>query len=675
MDLTALIFGVALLVASGGLLAASLRLERLVDFLIAFYLVAFLEVVVVSLALSPARALTRPALLASLVGLLALALALWLLRGRPAPPPAGPALHALREALRDPLLLVLAGPVAVGLVYVTALAFFAPPNDYDVLWYHLARAAFWKQQHAVAYVPLAGQLRINAFPPNAEIADAFSMILARTDRFTSFVQLGALLATMAATFGIARRIGFGPRRALFGALVFATLPIAVLQAPTALNDLVLASLVAATTYFLLTRGRMGLVLAGLALALAMGTKVTAIYALPLLAVVGAFAYPARRWGFLLFTGLAGIALGSFWYVVNVAETGKLAGGLVHSGSPPGPNAQIAQEPFALKVLAFFLRRAVDAIDPAGSVGRDRWLYGLAAAVVLCVGALVSWRRPSRSMLTPAVAAVLTAAALTVGPSYDLFLRAYQKSMFELGRPPLELLGLGRDATKASSYESWFGPVAVPIFLVSVIVVTREVRRGRLPRIAVVLALAPALIMVVLAFGASYQPWDGRWAMLAVPLGCATWGSVLQFRPFAWAVAVVAASTLALVLVHAYERPAGFNVLGGRAPQSVWTTKRLDVMSIYAPLIGIVEKRVPLSETLGLRLVNDDAEVSYPYFGSRLDRTVVFVGPQGKGLARADWLLVSPGPGIPLCRARWSGVAADAEGWRLYRRTGRGRCLA
>ena len=672
MDVTALILGVALLAASGGLFAASLRLDRLVDFLIAFYLLAFLEVVVVSLALSPARALTRPALLASLAGLLALALVVWLHRGRPAPP-ARPALHAFREALRDPVLALLAGAVVVALLYLFGLAYFAPPNDYDLFSYHLPRAAFWKQQHAVAYVPNVNEVRINALPPVSEIADAFTMILARSDRFTGFVQLVAFLATMVAILGISRRVGFGPRQALFGTLLFATLPIAVLQAPTALNDVLIASFVAAAVYFLLAGGLTGLVLAELAVALMLGTKPTAVYALPVLVLVGVVAYPPpRRWWMLLLISFAGVAVGSFWYMVNLAETGMLAGGLAASEGVADPDDAL-QQPLPLRTAAFFIRRVVDAVDPSGSVGRDRWLYGIAAAVVLCVGVLVSLRRRSRTAFTSALlASALTAAALAVRPAYDFLLRAHQKIFFELGYPQLAFLAPDRDPTQASSFQSWFGPLAVPLVLLSAGLVTREVWRRRLPRVAIALALAPALVLLLMAVGARYTPWDGRWAMLAVPLACATWGIVLRFRPLAWAAAAMAATTLALVLVHAYERPAGFNVLGGAAPRSVWTTPREEVMAAYAPFIAVIERRVPPAATLGIHGTAGD--LTYPYFGSRLERKVVFVDDDDpRSLVAADWLAESPLGDLPLCRDHWSAVAANSEGWRLFRRTGRGYC--
>src|SRR5207237_1093679 len=162
--------------------------------------------------------------------------------GTPRPPPFRPVLWALRDALRDPLLAVLALALAGAFGYVAALVIGTAPNDYDALWYHLARAAFWKQQHAVAYISGANDARLNGF--------------------------------------------------VFG------------------------SFLACCAYFLFSGARVGFALVALALGLAIGTKITALLALPVLALVGAFLYPRRRWRSLVLVGAAGVALGSYWYLFN-----------------------------------------------------------------------------------------------------------------------------------------------------------------------------------------------------------------------------------------------------------------------------------------------------------------------------------------------------------------------
>ena len=198
MTLGSLVLGSALLLLAAGLLTACLRLRSATDFLLGFYLVAFTLVVVIELLLSPGHDLTQTWLLAVLAGVTVGTAALWIALGRPAPPPFRPALAACREALRDPLVAILSVAVLAAFGYVAALIVGTAPNDYDVLWYHLARAAFWKQQHAIAYIAGANDARLNGFPPNAEIAASFTMILGKTERFVGFVQLAALLATMVA---------------------------------------------------------------------------------------------------------------------------------------------------------------------------------------------------------------------------------------------------------------------------------------------------------------------------------------------------------------------------------------------------------------------------------------------------------------------------------------------
>jgi hypothetical protein len=48
---------------------------------------------------------------------------------------------------------VLAVAVSLGAAYTVALAFFTPVNEGDALAYHLARVAFWRQEHGIGYSP------------------------------------------------------------------------------------------------------------------------------------------------------------------------------------------------------------------------------------------------------------------------------------------------------------------------------------------------------------------------------------------------------------------------------------------------------------------------------------------------------------------------------------------
>lgn len=93
------------------LVAAALRLDSIVSFLLAADLVASAEVVLLTLVLSPFRLVRTSAYAAGAAVLLAAALAAWSLRGRSRPPPLPP--PALRAAVRaHPVLAALAVVVA-----------------------------------------------------------------------------------------------------------------------------------------------------------------------------------------------------------------------------------------------------------------------------------------------------------------------------------------------------------------------------------------------------------------------------------------------------------------------------------------------------------------------------------------------------------------------------------
>ena len=212
-----LALGGLLVVSTAVLLASCLRLRSAIGFLLAAYLFATAEVVLVSLALSPARLLTRTALFLVFGAGLAAALVVWTRRGRPSPP-----LHSLvpaaRVALRDRAVLVLATLAVITHLYLLVVAVAIPQSSPDTQLYHLPRAALWKQQHAVAYVLDVPDERVDASPPVAEIQIAATMILSDRDRYSTFVQLSGVLAACLGIAGIARRLGLGVAEAAFGAV-------------------------------------------------------------------------------------------------------------------------------------------------------------------------------------------------------------------------------------------------------------------------------------------------------------------------------------------------------------------------------------------------------------------------------------------------------------------------
>jgi hypothetical protein len=132
-----------LLAGTGILVGATLRLPTTAEAALAVYVVAFAEMVGLCLFLSPFGEVTHAALIAGSAAVFAAAVSTWVLLGTPRLP--RPPRLSTAVMLRHPTMLVLALVVGLALAYVVALIFGTPPNGWDPLNYHLARAAFWLQ--------------------------------------------------------------------------------------------------------------------------------------------------------------------------------------------------------------------------------------------------------------------------------------------------------------------------------------------------------------------------------------------------------------------------------------------------------------------------------------------------------------------------------------------------
>ena len=233
--MTGLVGGVVafgLLAATALAAAATLRLRSLAEFALAAYLFAFGEAVLLVLVLSPFGAVERRVLLVGLAIPCVLAAYVWWRRGHPLPDVSG--LRRVGALMRsDRIFWPLGGVVALALAYTVALIVGTPPNNGDSLAYHLARAAFWRQDGGIDYIPHSYDVRLNVFPPNTEAVLTLLMEVTRSERALGFVQFGSLLACAVAVF--AARTTYPLLRAR-GDLRCPRLPDASDRPPASLDD-------------------------------------------------------------------------------------------------------------------------------------------------------------------------------------------------------------------------------------------------------------------------------------------------------------------------------------------------------------------------------------------------------------------------------------------------------
>ncbi len=654
-------------------MVTSLRVSAVMGFdpgpkaLLAAYTVGYAELVAVVLGLSLGHEV-RPVPL--LVCLALIWCAVLGLTTRPANPAGSWRVWraGVQDALGDPLLLVLAVAVSVGLVYVIALTVAIPQNEFDAIHDHLYRAALWKQNHAVGYPSCACAPYVNGYPPNGEIGVLFTMVLGRGDRFVGLPQTLAYVMIPVAIFGIARQAGLPRRDALFGGLVVATMPILALQASTAMNDLVVASFLLAAMVFVLDEAAPAPWLAGLATALAVGTKVYAPLGLPLL-LAAALLVPARDRRARVVAIVAGSLVGGYWYVVNLVHTGSWSGGFV--GYLPVDHGVAAS-------VSRVTRFGIEFIDLTGAVGRDRWLYAI-VAVVFVTGLLAfSLLAPKPGRAVVANAAIIVAVGLVpVGllPLARLLARGYTKLWHVLGRDDLAAIDPGRDITRAASNYSWYGPLGLLVVIGGAVVVAYWTHRRRIDRLAALFALAPIYWLLAFSGLFFYQQYAGRFFVVPIALAASTLAFVLRVRPLAWGITAVAVTTLALALVNDEKRPAGIRLLEPQRRASIWTASRSVALSTdihVSSLISYIDAELPANATVGLDVTPSDPP--YIFFGPKLQRRLEFIGAAARDVPGAQWVFASPGATPPtLCKSIWQAVAAKPSSWNVYRRTRNAVC--
>jgi hypothetical protein len=651
----------ALVVATAALLASCLRLRSTIGFLLAVYLLATAEIVVASLALSTVRSLTRPNVLLVVVLAFVLALVTWFALERPVPPlrPLG---HALRAALHDRAVAALAALALVVHLYLLVVAVTFPQSLPDTLLYHLPRAALWQQQHAVAYVLDAPDDRINAFPPVAEIEAMSSMILSNGDRYVGLVQLLALGAACVAIVGVAGRLGIGRSGALFGALAFATFTVVTLQTPTALNDLVVASLLIVCAYFALGSSRAELALCATALALAVGTKGTVVFALPILAAFVLASQPRSRWWSLAAAGAGGLAAGSFWLVLNLVETGAPGGGVALD-----QGADSVLERLKLSFLDLF---ELSDAENKGFLASPLW--GLGALAVACVvGAVLALRgrpRPAGVALVVGVVAFFAAPLVVTWARVAdrVFAHAREAAGLGGGGPTTRLPARFIESPMHSSYGLSF---VVLLFGAGVLVVD-DVRRRRLPGAALVALAAVPTAVLLTALALAYDPQRMRYVAFSVALAATVFGVALRVRPLAWTAVALAAVTLGVSVAYFVPRPAGLALFSAnRAPER---TARWFVQAGGGggdpAAFRFLEEQIPPDATVALDVAPNT--YLYPAWDAGLRRTIVFV-PHGEAVPEgADWLVVGPSQAADEKRLASSGWALELSspgGWRIFAR--------
>jgi 4-amino-4-deoxy-L-arabinose transferase-like glycosyltransferase len=192
---------------------------------------------------------------------------------------------------QDRNLWIMLAALGVQAILLCMIALAYAPNTYESMTYQLPRVMHWLQHDSLANFATSN-VRETYFPPFSEYIFLHLFALSGGDRFVNLVQWGAFLLSLVGVSAISAELGAKRNTQIATALLSAGIPIAVLEATTARNDVLVSLWLVSLAWFGLRWIRwsgswLWATMTGLSLGLALLTKATGfIYALPIGFLIG-----------------------------------------------------------------------------------------------------------------------------------------------------------------------------------------------------------------------------------------------------------------------------------------------------------------------------------------------------------------------------------------------------
>ena len=601
-------WSIVLAAATGSLLfAGAIRLRGLVSSLLAAYLVFVSDLVLTTVALSAFREVDRTAIAIVQAVFLAAAIGVWFLRGHHLPQ-IGAAAATMRSLVRSwPTLgfLVLAG---ILLGYELLLVTTAAPTNWDGFTYHLARVAAWVQHGGIYWIANPPSDILNTRQPVAEQQIFFFFATLGKGRFFALPQYLAQLAGLVAVYGATRRLGFGARVAACTSALLATFSLVSLESTTAQNDLVAASFSIVAAYFILAGTPAELVLAGAAVGIGLGVKLTTVLVWPVLVLL---LWPKRWRGFALAAvgAIGGFALAGMWgYVLNLVHTGRVSGesrfGLDVGTSPSFPGSLHT----SVHVLYHVLDTSV----------LTNWAIAVLAVLGGIAALAVGYRRyrdagmGRAALRAGAVAIPLAAPALVLGAA-ALYLWLSKVVHLSVSAPYEN----GSNRTANEDYSA-FGPVgAVMLLGTSLLAIGLYIAR-RVDLRYLALALSLPLFLVLVGLDLSYNAFLSRFLLIPAFLAAPLFGLVLSSRAATASLLAAAAVAGVWTLADDHAKPLSSRPWQATQAVALKPIKWNPIARVYPAFAAAVPARACVGAVV------DGNEPSYLLWGPRLTRRVVYL---------------------------------------------------
>jgi Dolichyl-phosphate-mannose-protein mannosyltransferase len=521
------------------------------------------------------------------------------------------------------LLALAATTVLVGILNFVVLVFTAPHNV-DSMYYHLTRMAYYLQEGHLGYYDATYWAQV-VHPKNSTILQIYTyLVTGRNENLTQLIEFMAYWVAVVVIFGIALRIGLVHSRALFAALVFALLTQCVMQSNTTQNDMLVSLYIALVVYGLLSfhaSGKRGyLVLAGIQLAMAIGTKMTTLLALPSVVIIALLVLVPRKLQGIrpAFENSAVFCLAFMLAMCVFALPSSYFENYLEFGHPLGP-AKVRDDHNAVEI-------------------EDDFALNGGAANLLRLG----FGFVSLDGLPP--------------------IRPVNLVQRILRTPPAEAMDLmGLDLEKTNSFwrkfyyqrrpvahedESFLGIFGFTLLWPLVLLFSwarPESPKGRW------LAWGALLFIVMLSYGLAWEPWHGRRAIIFACFAAPLTGWWLHWQEKKWLryylAVIVGIGCLSAICAVLFRHNGALIPL---LEKSVFQMDRLQQLTRNEPTqyepIRKFDELTRANATVGIYLRNYYFE--YPLFGERLTRKLIQLNSFWRGEKPvpqdADYLLYSQG---------------------------------
>lgn len=222
------------------------------------------------------------------------------------------------------------------LVFVLSALFLVsimPVTSADGQGYHVARSLFWSYQGSLNHF-VTSDVRALCLPINSEILYAWVLTFTKTGVLLGFFSFVGYLLSIVSVYNILGLIGFCTRKKLWAVLILSSFASVLVQASGTETDIIVAGLITSSVFLfwhaLKNKQTAPVFMASLAYALAVGTKTTAIIAIPavglLLVALCAHYKNFKALGKFLGFGAANFLIfSSFNYVLNLIHFGNIMG--------------------------------------------------------------------------------------------------------------------------------------------------------------------------------------------------------------------------------------------------------------------------------------------------------------------------------------------------------------